>query len=86
MGLHSRFGDESKAVGCVSPTALPSEQAAQYKISKTKFAISMIAVTQLQRGLTLSLFVVTRKPLDLHGQASMSANDPKRTLALLSRL
>jgi len=27
MGLHGRFGDESKAVGCVSPTALLSERA-----------------------------------------------------------
>jgi hypothetical protein len=33
-----------KAVGCVSPTALLFEQG-QYKISKSKYAVSIIAVT-----------------------------------------
>ena len=38
------MGDEGKAVGCVPPTALLFEQA-QYKISKSKYAVSIMAVT-----------------------------------------
>src|SRR5262249_33281627 len=41
----ARMGDEGKAAGCRSPAALLSEQARQYKISKIKLSISMIAVT-----------------------------------------
>jgi hypothetical protein len=39
------MGDEGKAVGCVPLTALLFERDTQYKISKIKFAISMMAVT-----------------------------------------
>jgi hypothetical protein len=43
-GDMARMGDEGKAVGCVPPTALLFEQA-QYKISKSKYAVSIMAVT-----------------------------------------
>jgi hypothetical protein len=49
------MGDEGKAVGCVPPTALLFEAGAQYKISKSKFAISIIAVTPAMESTKASL-------------------------------
>jgi hypothetical protein len=48
-------GDEGKAVGRGPPTALLFEQGAQYKISKTKLSISMIAVTPATESTKASL-------------------------------
>jgi hypothetical protein len=48
------MGDEGKAVGCVPPTALLFEQA-QYKINKSKYAVSIIAVTAATESTKASL-------------------------------
>jgi hypothetical protein len=47
-----RKGQHGKAVGCVPPTALLFEQT-QYKISKSKYAVSIIAVTPATEALGL---------------------------------
>jgi len=51
----ARMGDEGKAAGTVPPTALLFEEGAQYKISKIKRSISMIAVTPATESTKASL-------------------------------
>jgi hypothetical protein len=51
----ARMGDEGKAVGCVPPTALLFEQGGQYKISKSKYAVSIMAVTPATESTNASL-------------------------------
>ena len=52
-----RMGDEGKAVGTMPPTALLSlrVRCGQYKISKIKLSISMIAVTPATESTNASL-------------------------------
>ena len=51
MPSNGTYGDEGKAVSCVSPTALLFEQVrcTQCKISKIKVATSVIAITPRYR-------------------------------------
>jgi hypothetical protein len=51
----ARVGDEGKAVGCVPPTALLFEQGGQYRISKSKYAVSIMAVTPATESTNASL-------------------------------
>jgi hypothetical protein len=51
----ARMGDEGKAAGTVPPTASLFEEGAQYKISKIKLSISMIAVTPATESTKASL-------------------------------
>jgi hypothetical protein len=49
------YGGKGKAVGCVLPTALLFEQGGQYRISKSKYAVSIMAVTLATESTNASL-------------------------------
>jgi hypothetical protein len=50
-----RMRQQGKAVGCVPPAALLFEQGGQYRISKSKYAVSIMAVTPATASTNASL-------------------------------
>jgi|SRR6516162_368068 len=55
MGLHGRFGTKAKPLAAYRRRLCCLSERDQYKISKTKFAISMIAVAPATESINASL-------------------------------